>query len=70
MLTPEAGPFLYTSCPWAAVTLCPAWDQPWLVLGGECHRNSPRNHLYPNVTSSWQPLQEVAPRQGLPVGLC
>lgn len=64
MLTPENGSFLHTSPP-----LCPAWDQPCLVLGGECHLNSPRDHLYPNVTSSWQPLQEMASRQGLAIGL-
>lgn len=44
--------------------LCPAWDQLWLALGGECCPNSPRNHLYPSVTSSWQALQEVAPQAG------
>lgn len=33
MLVPKAASFLYTSPPWAAVTLCPAWDQPCLVLG-------------------------------------
>ena len=47
MLTPKAGSLLHTSPPWAAVMLCPEWEQPWLALGGECRPNSPRNHLYP-----------------------
>lgn len=65
MLTPEAVFFLHTSPPWAAVTLFPAWDQPWLALAGECHANSPRNHLYPpgRHFSRW------SARQGLEVGL-
>lgn len=64
MLPPKAGSVLHTSLPWAVLTLSPVWDQPWLVLGGECCTNSPRNVLYPNVSSSRQPLQEVASHAG------
>lgn len=33
-------------------------------LGGKCCPNSPRNLPYPNVSSSRQPLQEVASHAG------
>lgn len=60
MLPPEAGSVLHTSPPRAVLTLCPAWNQSWLCWERIVAPTAPRNLPYPNVSSSRQPLQEVA----------
>ena len=62
MLTPEAGCFLThqpsMGCCHVVISMGPALA----CAGRECCSRHLRNHLYPDVTSSWQAVQEVDPQ--------